>query len=213
MRGVEAEPLRAQFCAISSQSQQAGHVGAFSARIRCCKCNWGDVTYTTVEQWSTKHSRRGEFPCSEQPLSESLPPSFSALAWHRRPAQWAAVIWAAAAVAVVAAPCMPSVAVAAPCMSMGGGGGLSHSGMTAVRSSFSPGGYAPHDMGRMRMGDHGHDRGRHDRDHDHFRFFPTFAFGVDTYSDVYDPTYSGCLELRRIQTHAGWRWRRVWVCD
>jgi hypothetical protein len=101
---------------------------------------------------------------------------------------------------------------------MGGATGISHSGMMATRSSFSPGGYAPHDMGRMRMGDHDHDFGRHDHDHgrhdhDHFRFFPAFAFGADTYTDVYDPTYSGCLELRRIPTHAGWRWRRVWVCD
>jgi hypothetical protein len=100
---------------------------------------------------------------------------------------------------------------------MGGATGISHSGMMATRSSFSPGGYAPHDMGRMRMGDHDHDFGRHDHDHgrhdhDHFRFFPAFAFGADTYTDVYDPTYSGCLELRRIPTHAGWRWRRVWVC-
>jgi hypothetical protein len=94
----------------------------------------------------------------------------------------------------------------------GGSAGVSRGGMTAMHSSFSSGGFAPHDMGHMRMGDrdHDHDRGRHD--HDHFRFFPTFAFGVNTYTDVYDPTYGGCLELRKFRTHAGWRWRRVWVC-
>jgi len=43
-------------------------------------------------------------------------------------------------------------------------------------------------------------------------FFPAFAFGFDTYSDNYDPGY-GCSEVRRVWTHAGWRYRRIWECD
>jgi hypothetical protein len=88
------------------------------------------------------------------------------------------------------------------------GAGGSRGGMTAMRSNSWPGGFARHDMGRMRMGDRDHDRGRHD----HFRFFPAFAFGVNTYADVYDPS-GDCWELHRIWTHAGWRLRRLWVCN
>lgn len=111
-------------------------------------------------------------------------------------------------------------------MGGGAGGGAIHGasgvggGMTAVRSGASgPGSFAPHDMGRMRMGgdrdrdrdrDRDHDRFRHD--HDRFRFFPTFAFGIDTYADDYDPAY-GCWELHRVLTHGGWRLQRFWVCD
>lgn len=109
------------------------------------------------------------------------------------------------------------------------GGNVGGSNMMVIRSDFSSGRVVQHDMGhdmghdighdlgRMRMADHDHDRDRdrdHDRDrhdHDRFRFFPAFAFGVDTYSD-YDPDYS-CFELHRVWTHAGWRLRRVWVCD
>jgi hypothetical protein len=100
------------------------------------------------------------------------------------------------------------------------GGNAGRAGMTAGRSDSSPGRIAGHDMGRMRVGedrdrdhgrDHDHDRDRHDRDR--FRFFPSFAFGVDTYSDVYDPGYSECWELHRVLTHAGWRLRRIWVCN
>jgi hypothetical protein len=105
-----------------------------------------------------------------------------------------------------------------------GGGGMSHvsysggrSGTMSGRADFSSGRFAQHDMGhdmgRMRMAeDHDRDRDRDRHDHDHLRFFPAFAFGLDTYSDVYDPDYS-CFELRRIWTHAGWRLRRAWVCD
>ena len=92
--------------------------------------------------------------------------------------------------------------------------------MTTGRADFSSGRFAQHEMGhdmgrdmghdmdRVRMADHDHDRDRHDR----FRFFPAFAFGVDTYSDSYDPDYS-CFDLHRVWTHAGWRLRRVWVCN
>jgi hypothetical protein len=109
--------------------------------------------------------------------------------------------------------------------SMGGhmGGGaiqganVGRGGMMAMRTDSSPGRFAQHDMGRMRMGDRDHDRDRHDHDrdrhdHDRFRFFPAFAFGVDTYADVYDPS-GDCWELHRIWTHAGWRLRRLWVCN
>jgi hypothetical protein len=100
--------------------------------------------------------------------------------------------------------------------SMISGAGAGHGSMMAVRSDSAPGRTADHDMGRMRMGgDHDHDRdhdhGRHG--HDRFRFFPAFAFGVNTYADTYDPTYGDCWELHRIWTHAGWRLRRYWVCD
>jgi hypothetical protein len=104
---------------------------------------------------------------------------------------------------------------------MGGGfshgGGMGHGGMMAMRTNFSSGRFEQHEqheMGRMRMGDHDRDRDheRDRRDHDRFRFFPAFAFGFDTYSDSYDPGY-GCFEVRRVWTHAGWRYRRIWVCD
>jgi hypothetical protein len=130
------------------------------------------------------------------------------------------------------------VSLASPAAAMGGhvGSGAIHGGnagggaipggnagrisMTAARSDSSPGRLAGHDMGRMRVGedhdrdharDRDHDRDRHD--HDHFRFFPAFAFGVNTYADVCDPTYSDCWELRRVRTHAGWRLHRTWVCN
>jgi hypothetical protein len=102
---------------------------------------------------------------------------------------------------------------------MGGGamgGGAIHDAnvgrgsMMAMRSDFSHGRFAEHDMGRMRMGDRDRDRDRRDRDR--FRFFPAFAFGVNTYADVYDPS-GDCWELHRIWTHAGWRLRRLWVCN
>src|SRR5258708_1696077 len=97
------------------------------------------------------------------------------------------------------------------------GGGTMHvanaapGGMTTMRSNSSPGRIAEHDMGRMRMGED-HDRGRdrdHDRhDRDHIRFFPAFAFGINAYSDVYDPYYGGCWELHRVLSHGAWRLRR-----
>jgi len=105
--------------------------------------------------------------------------------------------------------------------STGGGsmqsGGVGRSSMMAVRSDSSPGRLADHDMGRMRMGED-HDRGRdHDRDrhdHDRFRFFPSFAFGLNTYyADTYDPGYSGCWELHRVWSHGAWRLHRFWVCN
>jgi hypothetical protein len=94
------------------------------------------------------------------------------------------------------------------------GGGAIH-GANVGRGSMmamrpDSGRFAQHDMGRMRMGDRDHDRDRHD--HDRFRFFPAFAFGVNTYADVYDPS-GDCWELHRIWTHAGWRLRRLWVCN
>jgi hypothetical protein len=138
-----------------------------------------------------------------------------------------------------------AVSLASPAGAMGGhmggggrggagnaGGGVMHSvnagrgGMMAVRSNSSPGRFAEHDMGRVRMGenhdrdfgrdrdlgrDRDHDRDRHDRDRFRFRFFPSFAFAVNTYSDVYDPDY-GCWEPHRVLTRAGWRLRRIWVC-
>ena len=90
--------------------------------------------------------------------------------------------------------------------------------MMAIRSEPTSGKYAQHDMDGMRMGDRDrHDRDHdHDRDHhnrDHFRFFPTFAYGVNTYDDVYDPTYEGCWQLRKVLVHASWRLHRVWVCN
>jgi len=105
---------------------------------------------------------------------------------------------------------------------MGGhmGGGAIHGAdagrgsMMANRSDSSSGRFAQPDMGRMRMGgDRDHDRDHHDHDHDrdhhgHFRFF-----GVNTYADVYDPTYGDCWELHRVWTHAGWRLHRSWVCN
>ena len=121
------------------------------------------------------------------------------------------------------------VSLASPAGAMGShvGSGAMHSGntgggaihgapsaggsMTAMRSGASgPGSFAPHDTGRMRMeGDRDHDRD-HDHDrfhhrHDRFRFFPAFAFGVDTYDD--------CWELHRVRTTEGWRLRRIWVCN
>jgi hypothetical protein len=101
---------------------------------------------------------------------------------------------------------------------MGGhmGGGAVHGanvgrGSTmAMRPDSGSGRFVQHDMGRMRMGDRDHDRDRHD--HDRFRFFPAFAFGVNTYADVYDPS-GDCWELHRNWTHAGWRLRRIWVCE
>jgi hypothetical protein len=98
---------------------------------------------------------------------------------------------------------------------MGGGAihgpSAGHGSIGAMRSDSSPGRFAQHDMGRTRMGgDHEHERdGDHDRDHHgHFRFF-----GVNTYADVYDPTYGDCWELHRVWTHAGWRLHRSWVCN
>jgi hypothetical protein len=100
------------------------------------------------------------------------------------------------------------------------GAGVGRGNVMAVRSDSPSGRLAERDMGRnnlgrMRMGedhdrDHGRDRG-HDRDH--FRFFPSFAFGLDTYSDVYDPDYGGCWELHRVWSHGSWRLRRFWVCN
>jgi hypothetical protein len=116
------------------------------------------------------------------------------------------------------------VSLASPAGAMSGrtSGGTMHStgagpgNMAATRSNSSPGRLEQHDMGRMRMtADRGHDRD-HDRDHrghDRFRFFPAFAFGVNTYADVYDPTSGDCWELHRVLTHAGWRLRRYWVCS
>ena len=97
--------------------------------------------------------------------------------------------------------------------SMGGsaihGGASGPGSMMAARSGFSAGRFADHDMGHMRMGeDRDHDRDH--RDHDRFRFFPAFAFGVDTY-DVYDP--GDCWASHRVWTRAGWRLRRYWACD
>jgi hypothetical protein len=115
---------------------------------------------------------------------------------------------------------------------MGGGavrgGNVGGGSMMATRSDSSSGRMPQremgHDMDRTRMAeDHDRDRGRdwdHDRDrdrdrhdHDRFHFFPAFAFGIDSYSDVYDPDYGGCFELHRVWTHVGWRLRRVWVCN
>jgi hypothetical protein len=106
--------------------------------------------------------------------------------------------------------------------SMGGSamraGAVNHSPSMAMRSDSAGGRFVQHDMGGMRMTrDHDHDRD-HDRDHgrhdhDRFRFFPAFAFGVNTYSDVYDPTYGDCWELHRVWTHAHWHLRRIWVCS
>jgi len=96
--------------------------------------------------------------------------------------------------------------------------------MMSMRSESSPGRFVDHDMGHMRMGemhehdrDHGHDFDRdrdHGRDHDRFRFrfFPAFAYGYNTYSDVYDPGYD-CWELQRVLIHGHLRLRRIWVCD
>jgi hypothetical protein len=75
------------------------------------------------------------------------------------------------------------------------------------------GGDRDHDMGRIRLGgdrDHDHDRFR---DRDRFRFFPTFAYGIDTYADDYEPNYGDCWELHRVLRHGAWRLRRVWVCN
>ena len=96
------------------------------------------------------------------------------------------------------------------------GGGAIH-GANVGRGSMmamrpDSGRFAQHDMGRMRMGDHDHDHDRDRHDHDRFRFFPAFAFGVNAYADVYDPS-GDCWELHRIWTHAGWRLRRLWVCN
>jgi hypothetical protein len=117
------------------------------------------------------------------------------------------------------------VGLASPAGAMGGhmgggpmgghmGGGAIH-GANAGRGSMmamrpDSGRFAQHDTGRMRMGDRDHDRDRHD--HDRFRFFPAFAFGVNSYADVYDPS-GDCWEFHRIWTHAGWRLRRLWVCN
>ena len=99
---------------------------------------------------------------------------------------------------------------------MGGawGGGAGRGTMMSMRSDVSSGRIAQHDMGGMRMTrdhDHDHDHDRHE--HGRFRFFPAFAFDINTYSDIYDPTYGTCWELHRAWTHAGWRLRRVWVCN
>jgi hypothetical protein len=101
-------------------------------------------------------------------------------------------------------------------------GGPGRSSAMTVRSDSSSGRVVEHDMGRMRMGeehDHDHDRG-HDRDHDHdrhdhdrFRFFPAFAYGVNTYADTYDPTYGDCWELHRVWRHGAWRLHRFFVCN
>jgi hypothetical protein len=122
-----------------------------------------------------------------------------------------------------------ALGIASPAGAMSGktGGGVSSGAkagpgsMTTVRSSSSPGRIADHDMGRMSMGrdhdrDHDHDRGRdHDRDrhdHDRFHFVRALDFGVNTYADVYDPSYSSCWELHKVRIHKTWELRRVWVC-
>jgi hypothetical protein len=120
------------------------------------------------------------------------------------------------------------VSLASPASAMSGrtSGGTMHStgagpgNTAAMRSNSSPGRMEQHDMGRMRVAgdyvrdkDHDRDRDRDHRDHDRFRFFPAFAFGVNTYDDVYDPTSGDCWEFHRVWTHAGWRLRRYWVCN
>jgi hypothetical protein len=70
-----------------------------------------------------------------------------------------------------------------------------------------------HDHDRDRDHDHDRNRDRDRHDHDRFRFFPAFAFGVNTYDNGYDSTYGDCWELHRTWTHAGWRLRRIWVCN
>jgi hypothetical protein len=100
-----------------------------------------------------------------------------------------------------------------------GGGNAGRASPMSTRSESSPGRYADHDMGRMRAGeDHDRDHGRdHDRDrhdHDRFRFFPSFAFGFDTYSDGYVPGYGDdCWELHRVLIRGHWRLHRIWVCE
>ena len=98
-------------------------------------------------------------------------------------------------------------------VSSGGGGGM------MMRSGGPGPSLASHDVGhdvsRMHVDrDHDGDRDRdHDHDHDrfrHFRFFPSFAVGFDTYADYDDYT---CWEVVRVRTHLGWRFRRIWVCD
>jgi hypothetical protein len=97
--------------------------------------------------------------------------------------------------------------------SAGGGGGIPGGG-PSVGPSFIP--HNMSGMGHMPMADHDFRHDQHfDHDHDHFRrfrFFPTFAFGVDTYADNYAYPYE-CWNVIRVRTHLGWRWRRIWVCD
>jgi hypothetical protein len=117
-----------------------------------------------------------------------------------------------------------------PSVSTGGPGiGAGRISSMSLRSDPSTGRIVDRDMGRTRMVEmHDHDRGHdrdhdrdfrrdHDRDRDHdrfrFRFFPTFAYGYDTYSDVYDPGYTDCWELHRVLIHGHLRLRRIWVCD
>jgi len=111
-----------------------------------------------------------------------------------------------------------------PAMHSVGGGSAGRVSMMSMRSESSSGRVMDHDMGHMRMGEmHDHDRDhRHDfdrdrdrdRDHDRFRFrfFPTLAFGYNTYSDVYDPGYD-CWELHRVLIHGHLRLHRIWVCN
>ena len=118
------------------------------------------------------------------------------------------------------------VSLAAPAQAhMNGGGSSMHGGSggnggntMAAHSSGTGPSFVSHDMSQMHMDrdhmDHDHmDRDHMDHDHDrhHFRFFPTFAYGIDTYADNYDPTY--CWEVIKVRTHLGLRYRRVWVCD
>jgi hypothetical protein len=65
------------------------------------------------------------------------------------------------------------------------------------------------DFGRRFDRDHDFDR---DRDRFRFRrFFPTIAFGFNTYSD--DSYNDDCFVLQRVWTRHGLRLRRIWVCD
>jgi hypothetical protein len=87
-----------------------------------------------------------------------------------------------------------------------GGGGMGRSGGGGAMmphgggAAFHGGGFEHGHV--MAMGhDHDFDRGRgfrHDRDFDHDhdrfrRFFPGFAFGFDTYSDIDYPAYPDCF--------------------
>jgi hypothetical protein len=65
------------------------------------------------------------------------------------------------------------------------------------------------DFGRRFDRDHDFDR---DRNRFRFRrFFPTFAFGFNTYSDDY--YNDDCFVLQRVWTRHGWLLRRIWVCS
>ena len=109
-------------------------------------------------------------------------------------------------------------ALAAP-RSMGSGGGMHsgsfHGGSISGAPDISHGRVttrainSPRIAGSTRFSSNnwrGDWRHRHHRFHRRFVFGVPFAFGAYAADD-------SCYSVRRVWTHWGWRWRRVYICD